>query len=101
MDINLVTGMDMVVGTVSIRVFVSVGSLVHMLMQVSVAMLVAVSMPMFVFMCMDFAVVGVFVSMTMYVFVRMFMRVLVRPFHVCFSFPRTITAFFEAEALFQ
>jgi hypothetical protein len=78
---NLLPQMAMVVGTVSTRVFVRVGSPFCVLVQVSVRMLMVMSMPMLVFMRMDFAVVGMLVSVTVNMFVSMFMCVLVRSFH--------------------
>ncbi len=83
-DFDLVTQMDMLVGTVSAGMFMRVTggiSCVLMLVQVSVHMLMAMDMLMFV--SVNLVPMGVLVATTVYMLMAMFMAVLVRPFHFC------------------
>ena len=83
-DFDLVTRMDMLVGTVGTGMFVSVtggGSYVLMLVRVAVRMFM--EMDVLMLMRMDLAPMGVLVGMTVYMLMAVFMAVFVRPFHFC------------------
>lgn len=83
-DFSLVTKMDMLVGTVSARMFVRVpGQACCVLVFVSMAVRMLMAVDMLMFVRMNHIPVGVLVAMTVHMLVAMLMAVFVRPFHVC------------------
>jgi len=86
-DFDLVTRMDMLVGTVGTGMFVRVtGGVSYVLMLVRVAVRMFMEMDVLMLMRMDLAPMGVLVGMTVYMLVAVFMAVFVGSFHFCLLF---------------